>query len=313
MLDNLLFSLKIVAPIFLYLAIGMLFKKLKLLPEGFIKIANKFVFNVLFPCKIFYNIYMTDIIDMDLSYVLAGVIAVNVLFILLMIIVPKVVKQQNQKGVIIQAINRGNFNAFCIPLAESIYGTVGGAYAAILGGVAIPFQNIHGVIALAPFSSEKKVTTKEVIIKIITNAQVIACIIGIIVSLTKLNLPTIVIEPIRRVQNITTPFSIFVIGAAIDINKLKFDVKKVAIVSLIRLVVVPLITVPVFVLLGFRDGALVALSMMFSVPVAASSVANAYMFNGDSDLANEIVLFTSLICVFTIAILLFILKSFMLL
>ena len=73
------------------------------------KQANAIVFKIFLPCMLFYNVYQSDIgaeIQGRIKLCIWAAGGLIILFILLCLIVPKVVKQENQQGVVIQGIFR---------------------------------------------------------------------------------------------------------------------------------------------------------------------------------------------------------------
>ncbi len=87
--------------------------------------ANALVFKVFLPCMLFKNIYQSDIrtqIDTELCLFAAG--SLLLLFVLLCFLVPKVVKKENQQGVVIQGIFRSNYVIFGVAVVENMYGSV---------------------------------------------------------------------------------------------------------------------------------------------------------------------------------------------
>ena len=61
MLDNLILSLNTVTPVLLLTLLGMLLKKIKLLPDSFYSGADKFVFDIALPALIFVQIVGADL------------------------------------------------------------------------------------------------------------------------------------------------------------------------------------------------------------------------------------------------------------
>jgi len=67
---------------------------------------------------------------------------------------------------------------------------------------------------------------------------------------------------------------------------------------------------PISIWLGFRDIELIALMLIFASPTAISSFTMAQKMDGDSELAAQIVVFTSAFCILTVFLWIFTLKQF---
>jgi len=76
-----------------------------------------------------------------------------------------------------------------------------------------------------------------------------------------------------------------------------------------RLIVVPLIFMPIAIAMGFRNAELVVLMTLFASPTAVSSFTMAQQMGGDAQLAGQQVVFTSLFSVLTIFLWTFVLKT----
>ena len=103
----------IILPLFLLMMLGYFLKQIGMFNEEFSKVANNLVFKVLLPVLLFYNVFSCDLINsfkLDLIlYTCSGAIVV---FFITYFIVPRFIKDNSQRGVMIQGIFRSNFILF---------------------------------------------------------------------------------------------------------------------------------------------------------------------------------------------------------
>ncbi|HEX9025236.1 MAG TPA: AEC family transporter, partial [Clostridium sp.] len=85
--------------------------------------------------------------------------------------------------------------------------------------------------------------------------------------------------------------------------------KQVIIGVLGKLIIVPIIFIPISIMAGFRDIELATLLIMFSAPVAINSFTMADQMGADSELAGQIVVFSSILSVFTIFTWIYVVKT----
>ena len=111
MLDILVTSVNAVLPIVLLILLGYLLKRFKFLNDNFVKIGNKFVFNVCLPCMLFINIYdkMNSFSDIRWDVVVYAVIMICVIFGLGLLTAILTTKKNKRRGVILQCSFRSNF------------------------------------------------------------------------------------------------------------------------------------------------------------------------------------------------------------
>ena len=141
-----------VLPLVLLIALGYILKRIKFLSKDFIKVGNKFVFNVCLPCMLFINVYdnMDSFSDVPWAVVLYAVIIIFVLFGIGLAAATLTTKRKNRRGVILQCAFRSNYAIIGLSLVERLNGD------AVLGGIvsafSIPVFNILAVVALTMFA-----------------------------------------------------------------------------------------------------------------------------------------------------------------
>ena len=133
------------------------------------KQANAIVFKIFLPCMLFYNVYQSDIgaeIHSRIKLCIWAAGGLLILFVLLCLIVPKVVKQENQQGVVIQGIFRSNYVIFGVAVVQNMYGVKSTTTAAILSAILVPMYNFLAVVALSIFGEKRETDWKKIILDI---------------------------------------------------------------------------------------------------------------------------------------------------
>ncbi len=142
-MENLVIATNAVVPFMVYIAIGMIARKLGLVKETFLRELNGVIFRVFFPFIMFNNLYKADFSTLkDADYVLFAVIATLILIVISFVLVPVFEKENSRKGVIIQAIFRSNSVLFAIPLAGSVLGEEASIKSSIIVAFLVPMYNI---------------------------------------------------------------------------------------------------------------------------------------------------------------------------
>ena len=151
-MENLILSFNVVAPLFFMMVLGYFLKYIKMYDQHTLDIMNKVVFKVFLPVLLFYNVYTTDLGEaLDLKLILYAASGVLILFFLLLLIVPRLEKENPKRGVLIQGVFRSNFVIFGIPVATSIYGEGNVGTTAMLIATIVPLFNVLAVISLEIF------------------------------------------------------------------------------------------------------------------------------------------------------------------
>jgi predicted permease len=308
-MDNLLFSINVVLPMFLQMCLGTLLTKLKIFDETFLKKANRFAFQVLFPILMFNNIYKSSIQEsFNVKLVAFAVITVFTIIGLSFLMVPKFEKSNKNRGVLIQAIYRSNFVLFGVPLCTNIFGESSLGVTSTLIAIIVPIYNFMAVLVLDIYSKDKT-EIKKVIISICKNPMIIGSVAAIIVCLLGIRLPSAIDKTISDISKIATPLALMILGGEFRIGNVYKNLKYIVPVSLIKLVVSPAIVLTIAVMMGFRGPELGVLFAMITAPVAVSSFTMAQQYDSNHELAGQIVFVTTFLCSFTIFIFIYILKT----
>ena len=309
-MENLILSFNIVLPIFLILSLGYILKKLKILDELTTKNMNSINFKVFLPLLLFYNVYKTDLsVVFNPKLLIFSIISVILVFLLLFIIIPLLEKDNRKRGVIIQGIFRSNFVIFGVPVCEALFGQNATGVASMLIAVVVPLFNFLAVICLEIYRGGN-INFKKIIKGIITNPLIIASIIGLFFIYFKIKLPAPIEKTINDISKIATPLAFILLGSSFTFSAFSVYIKQLSITILGKLIIVPGIVLYIAALLGFRNIELTCLLSVFASPTAVSSYTMAEQMDGDSILAGQIVVLTSIISIITVFLWIFILKQF---
>ena len=110
MYENLIFSLSSALPIFLVMFIGYMMRRRHIIDESFISQANKMVFNVALPIKLFSDVSKTSFTGgFNLGFIVFIIIGTILSVLFSAVIANFAVKDHAQKGAFVQGAFRGNF------------------------------------------------------------------------------------------------------------------------------------------------------------------------------------------------------------
>ena len=308
-MDNLILSFNVVLPIFLCILLGYFLRRIHMVDTPSLNVMNKLCFKVFLPIYLFNNIATTNLAAAFNGKLLAtAYLGVTAQFILLMLLIPRLEKENPRRGVLIQAMFRSNFALFGLPLALSLCGTEKVGPTSILVGFTVPLFNILAVVSLESFRGEKP-SVKKMAKGIATNPLIIASLIGILFNLLDFSLPSAVQKSVNDLGGVAPPLSLVALGGSFTVSKVKEYKKQLTIGVLGRLVFSPLLMVGVGILLGFRNELLIPLLIMSGAPTAVSSFPMAQQMDGDGELAAGLVVFTSGLAILSMFLWIFVLKQ----
>lgn len=309
-MEHLQASFSVVFPLFLLMALGYVMRLIHMWDDAVVNKTNKLVFQLFLPVSIFLNILKSDIrATFSLETMLFACGAVLVLFGLLCIVIPLIEKEPRRRGVMIQGIYRSNFVVLGTTVVASVYGDAGVALAASLIAFVVPLFNVLAVVALEVHRQDGgHADFRRVLLGIIKNPLIIACIIGFACSLLSVSIPDILMGPLSDLGGISTPLALLTLGGSFRFSRVRSGLRQLCITVFSRLLVVPVLIMGAAVLMGFRGAELMTLVAVFACPTAISSYPMAVQQGGDGELAGQIVVFTSAFSMVTLFVLIWLLK-----
>lgn len=308
-MNNLILSINVVAPLFLTIAFGYFIRRINLVDDYTLKKMNNLIFKTFLPMLLFFNIYSTKIEGvLNIRLMIFAISSILIVCIGACSIIYLIEKENKKRGVLVQAIFRSNFVLFGLPVVISLFGSETAGITSILIAVIVPMFNFLAVIVLEIFRGGE-INLKAVIKGIITNPLILASMLGILMLVLHIKLPSFLEKTISDMSKIATPLALSVLGGSFKIEKINNNIKQLFIGVVGRLILVPSIFIPIAIYLGFRDVELASVMVMLAAPVAVSSFTMAEQMDADGELAAQLVVFSSMISVITIFIYIFVMKQ----
>lgn len=311
-IQSLLFSAEVIAPIFLVTALGYVLKKMSLISDGFSKGLNSFVFKIAFPLHLGLNLYQVDISKVfSWKLVVYSCLSTIVVMIFAMIVFRFFTKDKKKLFSLAQAAYRGNYLVFTL-VVERICGSEGFANAVMLTIFLTPLVNVLAAVLTDTYLDSKHEGPRiiNVILTTIKTPMIIGVMIGLLLNILGIWIPDVILTSAGDIGRCAMPLALITLGAQLTVPNLSQDNKLVVAGSIYRMVLVPVMILGGAVLLGFRGNALTTLIAVGGSPVAIVSYIVAAESGGDSEIAGKLIMITSVLSVFTLFILLFVLRSY---
>ncbi len=309
-----------VMPIILLILLGYCLHRSGFLTKDFLKTGNSFVFKVCLPAMLFVNVY--DIEGLSaIRWDIVGycVVIVAIIFLLGLATTLATTRVPERRGVILQCTFRSNFAIIGLSLASALGGADAMAVAAIISAITIPVFNILAVIALSVFVGGKA-NVKNILLNIVKNPLILSVCAGLaalairagqeaafsrVVFSLEGNIPFLY-KALSNLKSIASPLALVVLGGQFEFSAVKGLFREIAVGTVWRIVLAPVIGVGGAVLLtrlgvlNFGINEYPALIALFGSPVAVSSAIMAASMGNDEQLATQLVVWTSLCSIVTI-------------
>lgn len=312
-MENFIYSVDATFPIFLVMVIGYILKQIGMLNDNFVTVANRFNFKVTLPFMLFRDISGVDIRAVfDIRYVLFCALVSTACFWIIWGGVKLFLKDQSMRGAFVQASFRSSAAVMGLAFIQNMYGS--SAMGPLMIVSAVPLYNIFSVIVLTfegAHSGEvdPKQKIKAACINIAKNPIILGILTGLIVGLLGIDFPVIVDKTVNSVAQMATPLALITIGAGFEGRKALAKIRPTIVASMIKLVIQPLIFLPVAAWMGFRGEQMIAILIMLASPTTPSCYIMAKNMDNDGVLTASVIVMTTLLAAFTLTGWIFILKT----
>jgi len=307
--ENLLLSFNVVAPLILYMGVGALLRKSGIVDVHAFRGANNIVFYTALPLLCFRAIAASDLSAVvESPFLLYSIIGILLLYTLASIIVPRVCKVNQRRSVLIMGAFRSNDAIFGLGVATALLGEDHMALMALAIALSVPLFNVLSVISVEHYQGGAT-NFWRLLFRILTNPVLLGCLAGFIASWVHLELPEVLATPVKGIASLTTPLAFIALGGTMTFDALKKNRVAVTVVSLLRLLLIPIVALTVFLLLGFRGEPIVVALIIFGAPVAMATYTMSAGMGADDELAGSLVAVTSILSIVTMFFFIFVLKQ----
>ena len=311
-MQSFLMALSVVGPLIVYMVVGRIIRMAKMFSADNFRALNQLLFHLFIPFTLFFNIYHANLGET----VQPGLFAlVEVLLVgscvAAWFLIKSFVKDKPDCATIVQGIFRSNYVLFGGMMAEALCTQAGVALSSALAALVVPTVNIGGVV-LFELVRGGELKPGALFLRILKNPLVEAGILGIVCNLlsraTGIYLSEVIQQPLMKLGSAATPIALVTLGGLLSFGSMQKHRRWLAVTVAGKLMVVPLIAVLTGILLGYRGDELVVILAVFGSPTAVASAPMAQAMGGNGDLAGEIVATTTVTCVFTIFVFVFVLS-----
>jgi len=311
-MNNLIFCLNATVPIFLLMLLGMLFKKIGVFTDSFVKTMNSFVFQIALPVLVFKELSSQDFYQIwDGSFVLFCFFA-TLGSILIAILLSFLFKNHSIRGEFAQAAYRSSAALLGISFIQNIYGNAGISPMMIIG--CVPLYNIMAVLILSFMKPERGCLNRSLFLHTIkgiaTNPIILGIVLGMIWSLLSLPQPTIMTKTVTYIANLATPLGLMAMGAGFHAGAALSSLKPALTACFCKLILFCALLLPLAVHFGFTHDKLLCVLIMAGSPTTVSCFVMAKNMGHEGTISSTCVMLTTIFSAFTLTLWLYILKTF---
>jgi len=246
--------------------------------------------------------------SIDLSIVNLDILTVNLISIFavmfLAFIVSSILKLDDKtKGLVIFASSFGNTVYMGFPLSELSFGIEGLGIASIIS-VVYMITGLTIGIAILEYYSLKKSSRGKILTKMIKIPLIWGAVLGLLLSYFMIELPDTLLKFFNMLGSSASPVALFALGVFLYGAIEKKNIDKVALISLMKLIILPTIVLVISILFNFSGKQKSVSILEAGMPIAITTFVLAEQFNMDKKMVANSIIITTILSLFTVSVML---------
>lgn len=270
-------------PVVLVIALGAVLRHRGFLDAAFWPQAERLGYYVLLPCLFFHSLATADLKSIPVS-ALAFTLVIATCSVALVVLVIR--PALSLDGPAFTSVFQGSirFNNYVgVTLAAGLFGAHGVALAAICNAAIVPTVNILCVLVFARFS-HARLNAWGVVQQLVRNPLIMSSFAGILFQGLGFAVPAGVGAALKTLGSASLPLGLLCVGAALELGAARQWVGPVAVSSLIKFLLMPVVTAACSLVFGLEGQALTTALLFQSLPTASSAYILARQLGGDAPL-----------------------------
>jgi len=251
------------APVFLAILTGWSARLTKIVPEAAWAGVNRLAYMILAPVFMFTEIVRADLSFAQLSFAAAGVLSFIAMGVLGFALLPIA------RGPVFASAHQGTirWNTFVIlAAAAAAFGPEGSALVALLMGPGIPVVNVMTVAVHSRWGEGQNPSLRGVGRSLLTNPLLVACVLGLAINLSGLELPPSVMDVLAIIGRGALGVTLMCVGAGLDLKAISAKPGLMVAGVAMKLLVAPLVFIGIGLALGLQGMHLAVLAICGAAP-----------------------------------------------
>ncbi len=283
--------------IFIFIIIGYILRKTNIVNFDSTKTLSNIIVNVCLPAIIirtYVNNLSIDNIVQNLEFVLWGLIIVISLYALSFLLSNLFTKDEYEKKVYRYTFTISNYGGIGYAFVFAFFGELG----------LFHYMMVTLPISIFTYTEGFRILTdnKKINLKFLLSPTIIAMVIGILLGLLNVKLPTFASGVVDTLADMFAPISMIITGIAIASYPLKQTLfnKKTYLVAITKMVIMPLIVMGITLLLGINKEIIIFVTTFIMLPLGMNTIVFPRTLGKDCTLGVQTVTIGTLLSIMTL-------------
>jgi len=292
-------------PVFLLIVLGFILKRSLMRLETQWHGLERLTYYVLFPTLLIQTLVNADLSSVPVAGVggalMLSALAMSVLCLALRPLFSRLDIDGPAFTSIFQGATRWQ-TYVALAVSSNLFGHTGLALASVAMVAIIPLVNVLSVWVLAQYASPEKQSVRAIVMTVVQNPLIWACVIGIGVNVTHLPLPKIWHDVADALGRSSLGIGLLVTGAGLQLAGLFRPSLAASVAVFLKLVLMPVFCIALALWFGISGSSLVIVAVCAAVPTSSSAYVLARQMGGDAPLLAQIITLQTILAALTMPI-----------
>ncbi|KWV46975.1 transporter [Bradyrhizobium macuxiense] len=292
-------------PVFLLIVLGVILKRTLMPADTQWHGLERLTYYVLFPVLLVQTLVKADLSQVPIAGVGGALLIAALVMSLLCLALRSPLARSGVDGPAFTSIFQGatRWQTYvALSVAGNLYGKVGLALASVAMVAIIPLVNVFSVAVLAHYASPRKQSMRAVVMTVVKNPLIWACIIGLAINIAHLPLPQIWHEVANALGGSSLAIGLLVTGAGLHLEGMLRPSLAASVALVLKLVLMPVLAVALALWFGLTGSSLAIVAACAAVPTSPSAYVMARQMGGDAPLLAQIITLQTILAAITMPI-----------
>jgi predicted permease len=279
-------------PVFLLIVLGFILRRSLMRLDTQWHGLERLTYYVLFPTLLIQTLVQADLSSVPVAGVGGALFLSALVMSLLCLALQPLFFRLNIDGPAFTSIFQGatRWQTYvALAVSSNLFGQTGLALASVAMVAIIPLVNVLSVWVLAQYAAPDKPSLRTVVMTVVQNPLIWACVIGIVINLAHLPLPKIWHDVADALGRSSLGIGLLVTGAGLQLQGLFRPSLAASVAVFLKLVLMPVFAVALAVWFGISGSSLVIVAVCAAVPTSSSAYVMARQMGGDAPLLAQII------------------------
>ncbi|WGS23632.1 MULTISPECIES: AEC family transporter [unclassified Bradyrhizobium] len=292
-------------PVFLLIVLGFVLRRTLMRIDTQWHGLERLTYYVLFPVLLVQTLVKADLTKVPIAGVGGALLLSALAMSLLCLVLRSPLARAGVDGPAFTSIFQGAIRwqtYVALSVSGNLFGSVGLALASVAMVAIIPLVNVFSVAVLARYAAPQKQSTGAIVMTVVKNPLIWACVIGLAINVAHIPLPKIWHEVANALGGSSLAIGLLVTGAGLHLEGMFRPSLAASVALVLKLVLMPLLAVALALWFGLSGSSLAIVAACAAVPTSPSAYVMARQMGGDAPLLAQIITLQTILAAITMPI-----------